>query len=817
MQNIDGVNDILKQFKNPPSNYGLIPFWFWNDDLNKEHLLFQMTEMKNKGINEFIIHSRCYRTVEYLSEEWFDRVGYVLEKAKEMGMSVWIYDEDNWPSGYAGGKVLDDNPDCYAKCLIRVKGNDCVSEPAKLIKQAGEYTYYQIRADWHPAYNSGYYTDMLNPEATRLFMKYTHQEYLNRFGSYFGTTIKGFFTDETGFYNNFDFYYYPKDACSYSWTDDFSKEFTIIKGYDLLDKIDYLFNYDEDSLKTRLDYYEVLTKLYIKNYFNPIMDFCKTNHIELIGHVHSEEMLPYHVKSQGDMMKVISAMDIPGIDRIDLSREKITEKYASSTAHMYNKARTLSETFASSGLDINLQRIKFWTNYQYVRGINMMVPHAFFSSIEGDRKYESPPTLFYQNPYWKYFKNYADYTRRLSYLLSQGQFNSVAAIYYPITSQQELVRHDSIEDAIKKDRLFIEIGCELLDNQIDYDIVNSDGLSDSEISDGKLIIHGIKYSLIIIPDITNISIHDLKKIYEFASSGGGVVYIGKCQYHSTEKCDLDEFSRYKNAIEKSINFKHYEGFCTNKTYTYFFNGALIDLYCKERGYKTFALKENDPEIKYMHRSLGTCELYFIVNEGRDQKHIQTSIPFEGNIFNLNPYDGNLYEYLNIKKRKNGTELEIVLEPNSQQIIIIDKMNEIKREASSRPQLQNRTEELVLDGKWNIHSSVFNDKKHLDYWNEYGVPFYSGTMEYSISFSIDIKSKRKYHLELGKVYHTAELYLNERFVDNLVWEPYIADITDFINDGENRLKIVVSNTLGNEIAKASFNSGLLGDVKIISYL
>ena len=66
--------------------------------------------MFEKGIRSFVIHARVGLTVPYLSETWFDRCGLALDEAAGRGMKVWLYDEDNWPSGYAGGRVLARNP-----------------------------------------------------------------------------------------------------------------------------------------------------------------------------------------------------------------------------------------------------------------------------------------------------------------------------------------------------------------------------------------------------------------------------------------------------------------------------------------------------------------------------------------------------------------------------------------------------------------------------------------------------------------------------------------------------------------------------------
>ena len=58
----------------------------------------------------FFIHSREGLETEYLSTEWMEDVKFCVDKARENDLELWIYDEDKWPSGAAGGMVSKVNP-----------------------------------------------------------------------------------------------------------------------------------------------------------------------------------------------------------------------------------------------------------------------------------------------------------------------------------------------------------------------------------------------------------------------------------------------------------------------------------------------------------------------------------------------------------------------------------------------------------------------------------------------------------------------------------------------------------------------------------
>jgi len=558
------IEQILKSFKAPPAEYSAAPFWFWNDDLKEENLLFQMREMKAKGIDEAIIHSRKGRIVEYLSEEWFSRVAFCLKNAKNIGLKVWIYDEDNWPSGYAGERVMKENPDFIAKHLIRVKGED-LPDGAKAVHKDREYTYAICKTLWNPAYSQSFYTDLLNIEATRCFIKHTHEEYYKRFKRYFGDgTIRGFFVDEPGFYNNFNYYENRADAGSVPFTDTFPEYFLNKRGYDVFTRIGGLWSPDGTALDFKTDFYDTLAEMYCENFMLPIKHFCNERGVLSIGHAHSEEFMPYHLSTQGDLFKVLSCLDYSGIDRIDVSAEKLTEKYCSSAAHIYGQKRAMSETFAASGLDLNPERIKQWTNFQYVRGINMMVPHAFFSSTDGDRKWECPPSLFYQNPYWKYFGEYAGYVKRLSYLFSQGSPNAAAALYYPLATITDMMTPDGFTRASEYDKRFIDVGCRLLERQIDFDIINDSALVGST-GEKMLKADCGGYNCIILPFITAIPYETLLKITRFAEAGGAVIELGGGEISCAGKPGKDNFAQTLTELRSCKNYRLIGSFWANVT------------------------------------------------------------------------------------------------------------------------------------------------------------------------------------------------------------------------------------------------------------
>ncbi len=104
------MDDLSARFDHPGAEHTACPFWFWNGDLEPPELVRQIHLMYDQGIRAFVLHARKGLTVPYLSDAWFERCRVAIEHAASLGMKLWIYDEENWASGYAGGRVLARDP-----------------------------------------------------------------------------------------------------------------------------------------------------------------------------------------------------------------------------------------------------------------------------------------------------------------------------------------------------------------------------------------------------------------------------------------------------------------------------------------------------------------------------------------------------------------------------------------------------------------------------------------------------------------------------------------------------------------------------------
>ncbi len=807
-QNAQGLK---AAFRDPPGEYSAAPFWFLNDGLQPDDLRTQLRRMRQQGIYECVAHPRKGLSVPYLSEAWFERIGVILDEARCLGMRVWLYDEQDWPSGYAGGRVIAENPDFAAQCLSVEKIIPVMGKPIevrdipgkKLVRVIASHSnreFYDItenpgwssqtlcwevfvlrseRCDHCPAYSDLPYVDLLNREAVQTFIRLTHAQYKRRFPEHWGTTIKGFFTDEPGFYQNY--IYQTRNLNTVPWTDELPAYFQKQCGYDLMLYIGALWD-DMGALsrKVRQDYYRVLTQLYNESFFRQLHDFCDADGLQSIGHLHMEEHLSDTVQMEGSFLADMRYLHVPGIDRINRQRPRVTEKLGSSAMHLYGRKRCFSESYGCFGWGLTLQEMKAEADWQLVQGINMLVPHAFFSSIEGFRKDESPPSLFFQNPYWPHFAAYADYVRRLSYVLSSGDFMADVLVYYPITSCYEQFTPLAHYGVDKLDEQLIALCDGLQQSQVDFDFADDEALSErTQLCGARLHIGETAYRCVILPPVCNLPLQTLALLERFAAAGGTVVCTGAVPVPAAMPDDDAQAALLWQRLLQAPGCLH----CRL---------TQVPALCRERGFSPLRLHRPDGSIKYMHRRLADAEVYFIINESAAPAQHVLTVQGSGAVERLDPESG---EAVPVAAMEDDGELTLCLplEGYGSCLLLI-----------TRPQpAQELTQWTVTLPDGTRRTDALGD------WASLGLADYSGTLTYETVFQA--QPGRPLTLELGRCHDVAVVTVNGTALPACCWQPYRFDLTPQLRPGTNTLQVQVCNTLANRLTQDKAPSGLYGPV------
>ncbi|MBM4024232.1 MAG: hypothetical protein FJ280_02345 [Planctomycetes bacterium] len=498
---------LRRQFADPPREYSSGPLWVWNDMLTEEQIVGTLDDLAGQKVKQVFVHPRPGLMTPYLSDDWFRLWKVALREAERLDMNVWIYDENSYPSGFAGGFVPDAMPESRGKGLdIKEVGwglphrgssapggggasptlqldNNCVAvlRPAgdgfeDVTKQAkageslpeGKYLVASLRwAGTSPWYGGKFYVDLLKPGVTEKFLEVTMEPYTRHIGAHYGKRVPGVFTDEP----------HIAPAGGLPWTDDLPEVFRKRWNYDLIASLPSLVKPVGDWKQVRHDYLQTLLELFIERWAKPYYEYCAKHGLEFTGHYWEHEW-PNCLRAP-DNMAMYAWHQRPAIDILMNQYNEGTNaqfgnvrvvKELSSVANQLGIQRTLCEAYGAGGWDLRFEDMKRIGDWMYVLGVNTMNEHLSYITIRGARKRDHPQSFSYHEPWWKSYHVMASYFTRLSFIMSQGRQVNRILVIEPTTTAwmyqndpklKEIGdRFQSLLVALERAQVEYDLGCE---------------------------------------------------------------------------------------------------------------------------------------------------------------------------------------------------------------------------------------------------------------------------------------------------------------------------------------------------------------------
>jgi len=105
-------------FAQPPRAYATAPLWVWNDLLTEAQIRGTLRDLAGQQVRQVFVHPRPGLMTPYLGPDWFRLWKVALDEAERLDMNVWIYDENSYPSGFAGGWVPELMPESRGMGLV---------------------------------------------------------------------------------------------------------------------------------------------------------------------------------------------------------------------------------------------------------------------------------------------------------------------------------------------------------------------------------------------------------------------------------------------------------------------------------------------------------------------------------------------------------------------------------------------------------------------------------------------------------------------------------------------------------------------------
>lgn len=578
------AEEILRLWRKPPAVCSQASFWFWNGPLNPNTMREQVRMMADKGVRAAMPHPRFGMDRRpYLEEPFWKAMDATIDEARKTGSAIWLYDEYNWPSGGAGGRVTDGHPEYYPRGLdyafVECEGprDFAVEKPEASEKVMGQFEKIVAafigpadgsipREPWGKIDSSSHsvagsvpqgrhrilvffqclgrnpsslddgsnsFIDYLRPEPTRRFIELTHEQYAKRYGALFGKEIPAIFDDEPS----------TMAPAPFPWTFGFDGVFRDRRGFDLIEKLPALLDDSfPDAGPIRAAYWQTVAERYSECFFDQIGQWCREHGLATTGHLYEENIAFYANSPQ--LMEHLRRVDWPGFDALGTRARPAAVKIPVSVGHLEDREEVICEALGlADGWNCTLDTLRGGYNQIACLGATTFIPHAFFQTVENPRV-ECPPSYFYQNPYWKYYGRLSGLTDRLSLFNRLGRHVTPVLVYYPIESlwmdstggkgQKTLPwQHTTLGN--DGARATIDGFNDLLDgffNSLwDCDVADGKALEDARVlrtDQGPALAVGQEtYRVLVFPPVRAVAPAALRTAVEFAKAGGVVLWTGR--------------------------------------------------------------------------------------------------------------------------------------------------------------------------------------------------------------------------------------------------------------------------------------------------
>lgn len=581
-----------KIFRNPPCEYRAAPFWAWNCDLNKDLLLREIDQMKRMGMGGFHMHVRTGMSTTYLSDGFMQLIRDCVDKAKEERMRAYLYDEDRWASGAAGGYVTreeryraryllfttvsyeqaEENPASVPVDSPRTGKGRLLARYAVRLNDEGELAEYRLLKDgqqadaaetaWYayleieketPWFNNQTYVNTLDKKAIERFVEITHERYKEVVGNEFGGAVQSIFSDEPQFSRKttLGFAGEKKDVVL-PWTDDLPDTFRAAYGEELLAGLPELYWELPGGAVSliRYHYHDHIAERFAEGFADTVGTWCARNGLLLTGHMMEEPTLKSQTAALGEAMRSYRSFQLPGIDMLCDWREYTTAKQAQSAAHQFGCPGVMSELYGVTNWNFDFRGHKLAGDWQAALGVTLRVPHLTWVSMEGEAKRDYPASIGYQSPWYTEYPMVEDHFARLNTVLTRGKAQVRLGVIHPVESYW-LHWGPSEATALVRDEMdehFQSLAQWLLYGLIDFDYISESLLPQQcEAGNAPLSVGEMAYDVVLVPDCQTLRATTVDRLESFVAAGGRLVFAGRIP----ELVDAKPSSRVKELAQRA--------------------------------------------------------------------------------------------------------------------------------------------------------------------------------------------------------------------------------------------------------------------------
>jgi hypothetical protein len=857
LKGIEPLADLQRLFQNPPDDSRIMMRWWWfGPAVTEPELEREMRLMKEGGIGGFEVQpvypvvlddpaAGRTRNLSLLSDEFIAALRFTSKTARELGLrfdltlgSGWPYGGPSVPIGEAAGRLRVERVNVpqnsqrvalpgigagekfLAVFAARAEGKSIAADTLREITDIRDGAVNLSDGDVGPLQvqffiasrtgmqvkrpaigGEGFVVDHLDKPSVENYLRQVGDRLLRAFDA---SPPHAVFCDSLEVYNS-------------DWTGDFLEEFHKRRGYDLKPHLPALANdLGHKSIAIRHDWGQTLTELLNERFLQPLHNWSRKNNTLL------------RIQCYGVPAAALSSNSFADLSEGEGHRWKSLSatRWASSANHAIERPVTSSETwtwlhspsFRATPLDVKAE-----ADLHFLQGVNQLIGHGWPYTAPG---VEYPGWRFYaagvfneKNPWWIVMPDLSKYLQRLSFLMRQGEIRNDVAIYLP---NDDAWSHFTNGNANLIEGLRERLGPNLipavLDSGYNFDFFDDEVLKQiGHVGNGSLILGSNKYRVIILPNVEQIPTETMKQLVEFARTGGFLVATRRAPVLSPGfQAKISDHQRI-GEVSKAV----FEGPAAI--------GRLVTDEASQIGaVLTAALKPDlvlsplAPDIGFIHRATTDAEIFFVANTGNEPRSVKATFRVEGlNPEWWDPMTGEVRPAAVEARSANGVSVALDLEPYESRVLVFSR-----RASSPIAVVTGQTPVPVnLSHGWQVSFGTQGPPVKLDslrsWTDDQKTRYYSGHAAYEKTFPLPdgfLKKGLRVRLDFGNaqpvaapanprangmralldgpVREAAVVMVNGRRAGSVWCPPYSIDITDFLNRGENNLRIVVANTAIN---------------------
>lgn len=641
-----------------------------------------------------------------------------------------------------------------------------------------------------------------------------------------------------------------------NWCNDFFDQFKQRKGYDIqpyfpfiLFKVGEMGNavnekygsefstsLQETINRIRYDFLDTNQALFQERFLGTFTAWCKKHGVQSRMQAYGMDCNAIDATMQLDIPECETWTWVPQVEEFDVSPKNFSgrnytmiNKFVSSAAHLAGKQIVSCEENTNTGqiFSATLERVKITGDQSNLSGVTHSILHGFnYSPLEAP----FPGWLRYgsffneRNPWWPYFRLWADYKARLSAVFLQSVMQADIAVLHPLVDlaskygfQRDPFPKVSYPNYVHK------VWEAIHQNGNGCDYISEKVLQNANFGNGSLTYKSRSYQTLVLIEVETLFPETAKAIQQFANKGGKVIFIGKTPHLSAGLTDYSKKSKEIEHISQSILTRH------PKT-SGLVNAPGNDLISwwlsiqQQFEIKPF-VRISSPviHVNQVYYKSGDKDIFYFSNYSAAKWH-----RFTANFKTTKTawlWDAETGERFVYPTASDGS-LNIELGPSESKLIVFDtsKEGELYRIINT-----DNLQKTALKGPWQLTLNHLNNtsaKITIDSLTDLKLrpdtKDFSGVITYHNVVRVNDISGKTY-LSLGHINDVSELEVNGRLIGTKWYGIHQYDISTAIQLGDNYISIKIVTTAGaytksmkkNKAAQEWSRGNLFGPTGLVS--